>query len=1158
MANNYFVILSLYLGFAVSERISPPLIVKGPPSDELLFEVPEHKDDDSRPIILNCEAEGFPAPRYSWTKDGKPFNYQSYDDRISIQPGRGTLVIIKPVDEDYGQYQCFAKNEYGIATSNSVFLRRDKFDSFNVSAPTTVVGTEGKPFLISCNPPGGYPSPKLNWVYITNSGVMKSINSSRITVDPEGDLWFSNLTRIDDSNGEFFYACVAVLGVKREYKLLNRISLNVTPAEDFNYNRQPPTKQYVSQKNKVGLRGKSVEIFCIYGGTPLPQTVWRKNGQVLYSSDRIRQANYGKSLLINDVDFNDEGNYTCEVSNGVGEAQSHSIDLKLLASPYLITKPTNQDVAEGDSVELECKAGGIPESQVKWIHNGKPIEESLANPRRKVLNNTIIIEHLQKNDTGNYGCNVTNRLGYVYKEVYVNVLNGIPEIIEAPKDTKSVEKQNVRLPCKTFGSSKPTIRWFRDGIELTKGNFQIQPNGTLLIKDVHFEDSGSYTCYAANKFGNTSAVSQVEVKARTYIYKGPKDTEAVTGSSVTLQCSAIADNELKLEIIWLQNNEPLDFEQEPRFIKSPDNSLIILKVKELDSGTYKCLARTELDEASAEAFLIVQDIPNSPIIESVECYSRKATITWREVGDNRSPILYFIIQYSTQFSPDTWKDISRVSAWEYTWSIPLAPWNQYTFRILAVNKVGPSKPSVHSRDVCITPPEVPNKNPELVSGHGTKPDNLVISWDPLPKTEHAGPGFKYRVCFKQNIDGATYECTDIHNYSQNTYTVSNQPSFQQYKIKVIASNDIGDAEAEPIEVIGYSGESKPLEAPTNFTLLLVPDGRTGLFSWNPIPKESFRGHILGYKIEFWSDVSNLHKEIQVGNLSKALINSLDPYTRNYARIYAFNGVYNGPSSATLSFNMPEGKPGIIENLEAYPLGSTSFLIKWRPPNKPNGILRGYVVSWAKVDAYRIDKLNTTTILDPNITSTKLTNLLPDTRYRIYVSSTTNAGESQQFFIERTTSHVQSIKPSKPTFTWILIQRNSGVTARIRWLPAIDGNGGANFIAKCKKKYNSAWIQSIVETTKDWTDVNDLTGSDVYECLVTSLDEKSVYRTDSDIQEIDISKERSQHKIINEQEISSGDNNGILHKISSPVETTTTAPDDYDDYNIGNTNEEKRS
>lgn len=64
----------------------------------------------------------------------------------------------------------------------------------------------------------------------------------------------------------------------------------------------------------------------------------------------------------------------------------------------------------------------MPEPQIKWIHNGKPIEEAPPNPRRKVEANSIIIERVTKKDTGNYGCNATNSLGYVYKDVYVNIL----------------------------------------------------------------------------------------------------------------------------------------------------------------------------------------------------------------------------------------------------------------------------------------------------------------------------------------------------------------------------------------------------------------------------------------------------------------------------------------------------------------------------------------------------------------------------------------------------------------------------------------------------------------------------------------------------------------------------------------------------------------
>ena len=46
--------------FAVVQ--SPPKIIKQPPTDELLFQVKTRADDKDKPFIIECEADGEPAP----------------------------------------------------------------------------------------------------------------------------------------------------------------------------------------------------------------------------------------------------------------------------------------------------------------------------------------------------------------------------------------------------------------------------------------------------------------------------------------------------------------------------------------------------------------------------------------------------------------------------------------------------------------------------------------------------------------------------------------------------------------------------------------------------------------------------------------------------------------------------------------------------------------------------------------------------------------------------------------------------------------------------------------------------------------------------------------------------------------------------------------
>lgn len=920
---------------------------------------------------------------------------------MSQQPGRGTLVITSPREEDLGQYQCFAENEHGTATSNSVFVRKAELNSFKDDTPKQLQANEGGPFKLQCQPPDGWPKPLVVWLIQNNDGGIKSINNSRMTLDPEGNLWFSNVTRYDASD-DFYYVCSATSLFRNEYKIGNRVLLEVVQTGiSPTQNRHAPVRQYVTRKNEVALRGKKIELYCIFGGTPLPQITWMRNGTGIPWSDRVSQGNYGKSLIIKHATFEDAGSYTCEASNGVGVAQSYSINLSVLATPYFTHEPELQNAAEDETVTFRCEASGSPEPAIKWIFNGKPISEAPANERRIVGSNTISIRGLLKKDTGNYGCNATNSLGYVYKDFYLNVLALPPEIVEPPRTRAIVDRlEYVNMTCRVFGAPKPEVKWIRNGLELTGGRYTTLENGDLQIKDVGFADAGDYTCFATNKFGSKDANGTLIVKEHTRITDEPQDYEVAAGVSATFRCNAVSDSSLELTIDWLNDGEPIDFESEPRFVKTNDFSLTISKTTELDSGIYTCLAKTDLDEARASATLIVQDVPNPPTLVSIRCQAHDSTITWTPNGDNRAPILYYIIQYNTSFTPDTWEvAFDNVPGTDFTITVGMTPWANYTYRVVAWNKIGPSLPSGHS-DMCTTQPGVPNKNPENVEGKGTEPNNLVIKWTPMPEIEHNAPQFQYRIYWQRDIPGDNYNRETIDEWRRSEILIPDQPTFKRYRIKVVAVNSMGESNIAAREVIGYSGEDRPLEAPSNFTLLQVTASTSAVLSWNPVSEESVRGHFKGYKIQTWTDADgeeNL-REIHVkGDSYRALVTKFVPNAVNFARVLVYNGRYNGPASEVLSFNTPEGVPSTVQSLEAFPVGSSALYLKWKKPGQPNGELTGYKIYYEEVKGTALGtKMEREPhISNPEQSTVKLAGLKPNTKYRIHMTATTRAGEGEE-------------------------------------------------------------------------------------------------------------------------------------------------------------------
>ena len=552
-----------------------------------------------------------------------------------------------------------------------------------------------------------------------------------------------------------------------------------------------------------------------------------------------------------------------------------------------------------------------------------------------------------------------------------------------------------------------------------------------------------------------------------------------------MRCNAVADTNFTLLINWQKDGRRIDFETQPRFIQTND-SLTITKTIKLDSGNYTCQAITELDEDKKTTTLIVQDVPNPPNHLWVECSDKDAQVGWEPSEDNGAAILTYKIQYNTTFKPHTWETATDyIPATATTFKVSLSPWSNYTFRVIARNKVGDSPPSALPLPgptglsiVCTTPGDVPYQNPANVTGRGTEPSNLVISWtvsttyhlpflpslfilihvfllQRMSQIKHNAPIFKYRVYYKKEESNAGWNIEDIPDWMQTELVIPNQPTFTKYRIKVAAHNQMGEAKTRAEEVIGYSGEAQPSEAPQNFVLQEVTGARSARVEWEPVSPESINGHARGYKIQTWTEETGEEKyreEILFSDYNQSLVQSFKPYAVNYARVLAFNGAYNGPPSNRIIIKTPEGQPGPIDQLDCYPMGSSALLLQWKKPQEVNGVLTGYRIYYSKVTGTHIGpELEREPRISNNGTDkAKLAGLEPHSKYRVTVKATTRAGEGLGYYTECDTNPQARQPPSMPNFKYTHLTAENGMSRiKVTWQPFVDGNPGSHFYVQYK-------------------------------------------------------------------------------------------------------------
>ena len=332
--------------------------------------------------------------------------------------------------------------------------------------------------------------------------------------------------------------------------------------------------------------GQKLKVPCHVSNDPLNRItniVWTKDGKAIRigAQDRIDFGMDG-SITISDVQRRHEGEYRCNVTT-VHDHASDRISLSVVVNAPVITGHSeDQIIFSGDSLNLVCKANGIPEPKISWRLN--QTKTSKHNNKEFQITNAIA------SDGGKYVCTARNDYGETKAAIHITVI-AVPVLLPEYQVKTGLP---LTLPCVGSGDTVKAS-WIKDG-EAIDGKAKVNvKTGALEIQSVTSETPGVYSCVVESRQkAKRRKIIQTVVKLKPNIILVEGGSVAIPeGEDLQLECKVLAGIDTKR--LWKYNGQFV-IEGGSKDIKERGKVLTIEDVGVEDSGAYTCVAITNFGQ----------------------------------------------------------------------------------------------------------------------------------------------------------------------------------------------------------------------------------------------------------------------------------------------------------------------------------------------------------------------------------------------------------------------------------------------------------------------------------------------------------------------------------------------------------------------------------
>lgn len=606
---------------------------------------------EKQSVDLTCSSKGgSPDPQITWYRQGSEKQLYSV-----LTPGGGrdfatksVLTIVPGKEDDGAEYRCVVWNR---ALTDNEKMETSITISVNYY-PRITIGPENplrveldRPATLTCTADAKPPVSNVRW---TRSGRF---------IDTRNTFSFEHIT-MDDAGR---YVCQADngLGTIREAEV----------TVDVLYG---PRVSVISSKDVD--EGEEIMITCNVTANPVPVTVeWLKEGD-----DSFRQS--GNVLRLNRVTATNQGNYICRAVNILNPTNEDPSDrvgnatvaIRVRHAPgrtYIV--PAEPIAVQGEQSTLTCGADppGWPIPSYRWWREDTEITLTLG------ANYTFPRASL--NDEGTYYCQPSNRLGKGTPASVTVRVHQPPRILENLPETAihRISETGLSLTCRAQGKPQPSIRWLKDGEELSPadGYYDIlveqsslgknnaytvqstlQFRGTRRINDKLLPtDRGTYQCVFKNDVREASSSQLLRIEHSPITVHKANKVAFDIGEDAHLECRMQAYP--KPDFQWLLG--PNLIEPDGTHYNTNDSALLddvyasVLTVRgitEADYGSYTCKGINTMGDHKTIIALQKKSRPESPTnLHIINLGTDYVELSWDESFDGGFPETIFYAEAET-------------------------------------------------------------------------------------------------------------------------------------------------------------------------------------------------------------------------------------------------------------------------------------------------------------------------------------------------------------------------------------------------------------------------------------------------------------------------------------------------------------------------------